>query len=53
MKQKRGDIMDTTRQPSKEMVREWLKAQIGQHRPPPGPDQIRRELGWYLKPQPR
>ena len=45
--------MDTTGQPSKEMVREWLKDQIGQHRPPPEPSQIRRALGWQLKPLPR
>jgi hypothetical protein len=42
-------MMDTTKQPSKEMVREWLKQRIGQHRPPPKPEQIRRELGWHLK----
>lgn len=42
--------MDTSKQPSKEEIREWLKDQIGQHRPPPDPSQIRRELGWFLKP---
>ena len=41
--------MDNTTQPSKEMIRQWLKEQIGQHRPPPDPEQIRRELGWELK----
>ncbi len=44
----RGDAMDKTKQPSKEMIREWLKNQIGQHRPPPDPGQIRRELDWKL-----
>lgn len=43
--------METTQQPSKEMIRQWLKEQIGQHRPPPDPGQIRRELGWQLKQQ--
>jgi hypothetical protein len=34
--------------PSKEMVRDWLKREVAQHRPPPDPKQIRRELGWDL-----
>jgi len=34
--------------PSKEAVREWLKQEVSQHRPPPDPKQIRRELGWDL-----
>ncbi len=42
--------MDTSKQPSKEAIRAWLKDQIGQNQPPPAPHQIRRELGWYLKP---
>ncbi len=41
--------MDNTTQPTKEMVRAWLKEQIGQRRPPPDPKQIRHELGWELK----
>ncbi|WP_308922105.1 hypothetical protein [Janthinobacterium sp. J1-1] len=32
----------------KELVRQWLKAELAQRRPPPGPEQIRRELGWHL-----
>ena len=40
--------MIQTRQPSKEMVRQWLIAQLEQRRPPPDPQQIRRELGWDL-----
>lgn len=39
--------MDRT-MPSKEIVREWLKHEVSQHRPPPDPQQIRRELGWGL-----
>jgi hypothetical protein len=33
-------------QPSKENVRRWLHDEVRRHRPPPGPEQIRRELGW-------
>jgi len=35
-------------QPAKELVRKWLKAELAQRRPPPDPEQIRRELGWDL-----
>ena len=35
-------------QPSKESVREWLRARIAARRPPPDAQQIRRELGWEL-----
>jgi hypothetical protein len=48
----RGDVMNTGKQPSKEEIRAWLKDQIGQNQPPPDPKQIRRELGWHLKPHP-
>ena len=34
--------------PDKELVRKWLKAELAQRRPPPDPEQIRRELGWDL-----
>jgi hypothetical protein len=40
--------MDKYKQPSKEMVRQWLRTEIGRRRPPPDPDQVRRELGWDL-----
>ena len=40
--------MDKLKQPSKEMVRQWLRTEIGQRRAPPDPKQIRRELGWEL-----
>lgn len=32
--------------PSREQIREWLRQEIGQHRPPPDPVEIRRQLGW-------
>ena len=35
-------------QPAKELVRKWLKAELEQRRPPPDPEQIRRELGWDM-----
>ena len=41
-------IASLTHQPSKESVRDWLRSEIGHHRPPPDPKQIRRELGWEL-----
>ncbi len=37
--------MTKFQQPSKECVRNWLRARIEQRRPPPDPAQIRRELG--------
>lgn len=40
--------MDKLKQPSKESVRQWLRAEVEQRRPPPDPKQIRRELGWEL-----
>ncbi len=40
--------MTKHKQPSKETVRQWLRAEILQRRPPPDPEQIRRELGWGL-----
>jgi hypothetical protein len=38
--------MNMHKQPSKESVRQWLRAEIARRRPPPEPSQIRRELGW-------
>jgi hypothetical protein len=40
--------MTRQNQPSKESVRQWLAARVAQRRPPPDPQQIRRELGWDL-----
>jgi len=34
--------------PTKEQVREWQHDRIAQHKPPPDPKQIKRELGWDL-----
>lgn len=43
-----GSNMNKDKQPSKESVRQWLRAQIAQRRPPPDAHEIRRELGWEL-----
>lgn len=40
--------MTKFQQPSKEIVRKWMRARVEQRRPPPDPGQIRRELGWDL-----
>jgi hypothetical protein len=40
--------MEDKKQPSKETVRQWLRIQIEERRPPPDAKQIRRELGWEL-----
>jgi len=40
--------MEQRQKPDKEMVRKWLKAELEQRRPPPDPEQIRRELGWDM-----
>ncbi len=39
-----------TIQPSKEQVRAWMQARGRALRPPPSPDDIRRQLGWQLAP---
>ena len=44
----KGPIMEQRRQTDKELVRQWLKAELAHRRPPPGPEQIRRELGWHM-----
>ena len=40
--------MSKQQQPSKESVRQWLRARLETRLPPPDPKQIRRELGWGL-----
>jgi hypothetical protein len=37
-------------QPTKEQVRAYMARRESAHRPPPPPAEIRRELGWRLKP---
>jgi hypothetical protein len=40
--------VEQPKQPSKEAVRQWLQKKLEERRPPPDPQQIRRELGWDL-----
>lgn len=35
--------------PSKEQVRAYMMQRCHAQRPPPAPDEIRRQLGWYLQ----
>ncbi|WP_243488871.1 hypothetical protein [Massilia violaceinigra] len=37
-------------QPTKEQVRAYMARREGARRPPPAPDEIRRQLGWRLVP---
>lgn len=34
--------------PNKQQVREWLRQEINQRRPPPDPSEIRAQLDWGL-----
>jgi hypothetical protein len=34
--------------PSKQQVREWLRELIASNEPPPSPDRVREQLGWWL-----
>ncbi|MGZ4872751.1 MAG: hypothetical protein ACXV99_12705 [Candidatus Angelobacter sp.] len=34
--------------PSKEQVRQWMQQRQVEHKPPPTPEQVRRELGWHM-----
>jgi hypothetical protein len=43
-----GDAMEPIQKPSKEEVRVWLLQRQLERTPPPGIQQIRRELGWDL-----
>jgi hypothetical protein len=38
--------------PAKEKVREWLRREISERRPPPDISEIRRMLGWDIAPTP-
>ena len=46
--------MSQTTQPSKHLVRAYLERRAHEVKPPPTPEEIRRQLGWgmlMLKPQ--
>lgn len=36
--------------PSKEQVRAYMAARGHAHRPPPAPEEVRRQLGWRMTP---
>lgn len=38
------------KQPTKEQVRAYMLAREGARRPPPAPEEIRRQLNWRLAP---
>ena len=38
--------------PTKEQVRAYMTARESARRPPPSPEEIRRQLGWRLAPEP-
>jgi hypothetical protein len=46
--QRKRPAVEQPKQPSKEAVRQWLQKKLQERRPPPDPQQIRRELGWDL-----
>jgi hypothetical protein len=40
--------MSQTTHPSKHLVRAWLERRVQDVKPPPTPEEIRRQLGWGL-----
>lgn len=40
--------MFQSHKPNKDQVREWLRQELDQRRPPPDLLEIRRQLGWSL-----
>ncbi len=40
--------MDKVKQPSNQEVRDWLARRQDEHKPPPDPKEVRRQLGWGL-----
>lgn len=40
---------ETIQKPTKEQVRYWATLRRFSNRPPPTPEEIRRQLGWGLK----
>lgn len=45
-------MIDTTR-PPKETVRQYMERRTLAEDPPPTPEEIRQQLGWYLIPENR
>ncbi|MBC7684283.1 MAG: hypothetical protein H7176_03525 [Bdellovibrionales bacterium] len=42
--------MATFTQPPKDVVRAYLERRSREHKPPPSPEEIRRQLGWGMAP---
>jgi len=42
--------MATFTQPPKHLVRAYLERRTREHKPPPSPEEIRRQLGWGMAP---
>jgi hypothetical protein len=42
-------IMSQTTQPSKHLVRAYLERRAHEVKPPPTPEEIRRQLGWGMQ----
>ena len=42
--------MATITQPPKHLVRAYLERRTREHKPPPSPEEIRRQLGWGMAP---
>jgi hypothetical protein len=40
-----------TTHPSKQAIREMLERRRAEHTPPPAPERIREQLGWWLIPE--
>lgn len=34
--------------PTKQQVRQYMQHRVAEHKPPPPPDEIRRQIGWEL-----
>lgn len=39
-----------TTKPAKQSVREWMDSRTHAEEPPPSPEEIRRQLGWWMIP---
>lgn len=40
--------MTQTSKPDRQQVRSWMQQRQAERKPPPAPEQIRRELGWQM-----
>lgn len=40
--------MSATTHPPKHLVRQYLERRAREHKPPPSPEEVRRQLGWDM-----